>query len=705
LAGQSKIFEKLVVHTTSFFNWCVMGLGFSLKRSLGWVLGNYTPRKTLPDTSLVSLKELADFVATMQAELDASNLFDGPQTSNSAPVNTVAPLISGTSSVGSVLTATTGTWTGTPTPTLAGQWFRGASAISGATGTTYTILVGDVGQAIRYRQTATNIVGSASADSNTITATTATTWILDGGTWNDAGNWDDAATWNDGASSATSNYIARVESAGGSPTPDGIALIDEIFDAAADESVTVNSGWFFGSAVNVSKNLAVNLVDGKSSMTPGASLHADSVQTEGMLTLRVTAAGQGLVTNGESLFTNVADQPYSILFLMNSIGDPIEIPQPNSEANATQFSQGAGGYIRCANHQAILNNQSQFFAQGGSNGGSNTTRELQMDMQFVWVHFDGSGNWCAYHASQASGTPTAITGGTISGRFEYGNIANQVPASLSVVGIVRFDGALTGTQRTNIFNRIWRKATSIVKTCLIVGNSVTITGTSDARISWPRRFGRWGLYNNILCVRRAQGAMRLPKFAPIGYALPGSATPDPDISTMSIDLLDWFRANLFINDDQQNMVGTQPLASVWLHCHNAFPTKLQTLTDEPVRAVMCTQMAHQPRNFGGDNALLPWPAFGDSNWRRTSIATRAFTLADFNGVPTTVADVWTAFNLGWPADVDGTPNDPLNDFANGNPALFAIRPNGQPDAQHPNDDGHLVMFNIYRDAVERVLAL
>lgn len=677
-----------------------MPLGLNLLRRLGWVIGSYTPTRTFNPLTATD-QEFRNSYATLLEDLKASNLFGGPPTTNTAPVNTVAPVISGTSSVGSVLTAVSGTWTGTPTPTLAGQWFRGASAISGATSSTYTIVSGDVGAVIKYRQTATNVAGSSSADSNGITAATASTWILADSAWSDAGSWDDAATWSDGAINATSNYIARVESAGGSPTPEGIAVVDEIFDAAADENVTVNSGWFCGSALNVSKNLVLNLVDGKSSMTPAVSLHADSVQTEGMLTLRVTAANQGLVTNGESLFTNVSGQPYSILFLMNAIGDPIDQPPFFYEANPIQFSQGS---VRCAMHQAIVNDQSQFFSQGSSNGGNSTTRENQMDMQFCWIHFDGAGNWCAYHASQSGGTPAAITG-TINGRFEFANIINHVPASLSVVGIVRFDGALTGTQRTNIFNRIWRKATRIVKTCLIVGNSVTITGTSDGRISWPRRLGRWGLYNNMLCVRRAQGAMRLPKFTPVGYSLPGSATPDSDISTMSIDLLDWFRANLFINDDQQNMVGNQPLASVWLHCHNAFPAKLQTLTDEPVRAVMCTQMAHQPRSFGGDNSLLPWPAFGNSNWRQTSIATRAFTLADFNNVPTTIADVWVAFNLGYSADIDGTPNDPLNDFANGNPAMFAVRGDGLPDAQHPNDAGHLVMFNLYRDAVERVLAL
>ena len=51
----------------------------------------------------------------------------GAQTSgpSSAPVNTVAPVISGTTTLGSVLTTTNGTWTNSPT-SYTYQWKRGA---------------------------------------------------------------------------------------------------------------------------------------------------------------------------------------------------------------------------------------------------------------------------------------------------------------------------------------------------------------------------------------------------------------------------------------------------------------------------------------------------------------------------------------------------------------------------------------------------
>jgi hypothetical protein len=80
-----------------------------------------------------------------------------------APANTVLPVISGTTVVGSVLTASSGTWTGTATITYAYQWRRDGAAISGATASGYTLVTADIGAMITVTVTATNSVGSASA--------------------------------------------------------------------------------------------------------------------------------------------------------------------------------------------------------------------------------------------------------------------------------------------------------------------------------------------------------------------------------------------------------------------------------------------------------------------------------------------------------------------------------------------------------------
>ena len=88
------------------------------------------------------------------------------------PSNTIAPVISGATALGSVLSSTTGTWIGTPTPTFAYQWRRGVTNITSATNSTYTLVVGDSAQNITCVVTATNTLGSANATSNVITAQT-----------------------------------------------------------------------------------------------------------------------------------------------------------------------------------------------------------------------------------------------------------------------------------------------------------------------------------------------------------------------------------------------------------------------------------------------------------------------------------------------------------------------------------------------------
>lgn len=94
-----------------------------------------------------------------------------------APVNTVAPVASGTPEVGQTLSCTTGTWTGTPAPTYTYQWQYNDGTwnnIAGATSSTWVVDISglvDVGDSIRCVVTGTNGSGSASANSNTITGT------------------------------------------------------------------------------------------------------------------------------------------------------------------------------------------------------------------------------------------------------------------------------------------------------------------------------------------------------------------------------------------------------------------------------------------------------------------------------------------------------------------------------------------------------
>jgi hypothetical protein len=86
------------------------------------------------------------------------------------PPNTAPPTISGTATVGSTLTANPGTWTGSSI-TFTFQWRQcdasgaNCTAITGATGNTYTIASGDVDHTIRV-----DVTGKDATGSNTVTS-------------------------------------------------------------------------------------------------------------------------------------------------------------------------------------------------------------------------------------------------------------------------------------------------------------------------------------------------------------------------------------------------------------------------------------------------------------------------------------------------------------------------------------------------------
>jgi hypothetical protein len=87
-----------------------------------------------------------------------------------APINDIAPVVSGLLTTGSTLSCTTGTWSGAPTITYAYQWRRGGVDIVGATSSTYVLVVADMYNNIDCLVTATNAFGSGQAPSNSVFA-------------------------------------------------------------------------------------------------------------------------------------------------------------------------------------------------------------------------------------------------------------------------------------------------------------------------------------------------------------------------------------------------------------------------------------------------------------------------------------------------------------------------------------------------------
>ena len=90
--------------------------------------------------------------------------------SGSAPQNSVPPRLSGSAVVGGSLVVDQGTWVdcGSPVTGYSYAWRRDGEAIEGATSASYTTTEDDAGAHLSARVTATNAVGSTSADSDSV---------------------------------------------------------------------------------------------------------------------------------------------------------------------------------------------------------------------------------------------------------------------------------------------------------------------------------------------------------------------------------------------------------------------------------------------------------------------------------------------------------------------------------------------------------
>lgn len=134
-------------------------------------------------TYTLQASDVGDLVFCRVTAIDAQGVTSEPSNSlgpvtYAVPVNTVAPVISGTPTVGQTLTSTTGTWTGSPTITYAYQWKSGASNV-GTNANIYVLVTGDIGANITCVVTATNPGGSTNATSNSLGPVVAVT-----STWN-----------------------------------------------------------------------------------------------------------------------------------------------------------------------------------------------------------------------------------------------------------------------------------------------------------------------------------------------------------------------------------------------------------------------------------------------------------------------------------------------------------------------------------------
>lgn len=136
-----------------------------------------------------------------------------------SPTNETKPSISGLAYPGQTLTYVPGTWTGSPT--LAHTW-RVDGGDSGTGATFGPIPSGDIGHAITIHETATNIGGSASIDSEAVTPQAIPDVTLDFCLTGGAGNTSAAASIGGGKSATVLTSPAALESIVGSEARDGV---------------------------------------------------------------------------------------------------------------------------------------------------------------------------------------------------------------------------------------------------------------------------------------------------------------------------------------------------------------------------------------------------------------------------------------------------------------------------------------------------
>jgi len=139
----------------------------------GATLETYTPTATDVGHALVlTVTATSSEGPAVASSLPTLAIAPAGSSTSARPAVIVAPLLTGTTQVGQTLTASPGTWTGSPT-SFAYTWRRcdttgaNCASIAGATASTYTLTPGDIGTTVSLVITATGAEGAGIATAPT----------------------------------------------------------------------------------------------------------------------------------------------------------------------------------------------------------------------------------------------------------------------------------------------------------------------------------------------------------------------------------------------------------------------------------------------------------------------------------------------------------------------------------------------------------
>lgn len=503
----------------------------------------------------------------------------------------------------------------------------------------------------------------------------------------------------DPATASATAYETRLVSEGGSTLNTAeFDYVREIYQAANDLGLSIADAWLFGSNVNVSASKIINLVAGRDSLVPLTALHPQSVLTRGQIGLRITAAGEGLITeNGQAFYTG---DDYNVLIIgqsaidsyTSSIHSIVSQEVTGDAGNLVFYGSEAGIYT------LLDRPSSQMAVYPLTNG-----RESFVNPICYW-HIKEGGNYQVQHAGEQNKS-TAYTMGADPGAnpFKVGSYYFGTPTNLGMSFIIRLNGTMSDAARKEFFDRVLNKLSYLLDLALAVGNSVTANGMWE---TWTKQLQIWGIYNNISTARLAEGGRTLNYFAPTGYVPHATETYTGMLSQRPVNIYDWWQPTLIINDENQNNTSYGNPWAAFLNCHNAIVSHFAAFHPDNMKAVMVSQMAHEAYTFPPTHDPLVYDDPGSTNdvvglmtpYYNVEVAARNATLADYNNIPTAFAEQWDWLSSGWPTVDDGDPPDPLNDLANGKSEYFATNEN-----LHLNAAGHLMWFQPIRDAVASLL--
>jgi hypothetical protein len=523
-------------------------------------------------------------------------------------------------------------------------------------------------------------------------------------------------------------YQSRVLAAGGAMTADGLTLVNEIFKNASSQGITLQRGYFMGTACNLnaaSRTILEVTGNGQSFVADSAANDSTIHVGLGSLCHDGTTAQQGyFALSSDQLFNNT---DWTMLVYMQK---PLTNTNDATHTSAvlSQYNSAASGRIVISagvtggytvipwNGTAVTYSRNANYGGGGIIEPvpmfvtyNSTTRSLQLydplALQLTTTGVVPVGGF-------AAGVPTRL------GAPQVATAASSPPRGQAYYGILKYSGVLSTAQMDSIWTTFRDNHRAICNYVLIYGNSVT-SGSDAAEaglntaLNWPHVFSRTALRNNCIVLRplsmggKSLYFMRDTDFVkPIGSSYMGGY---PAVSTgVTQDSVSYWgprwKPTILLLDENQNTAASQSVNVTYdidwagtennpgIARHVIEKLKVHTPT---LKVVAGTMLAVGPDGKSYATIIAEETSI-PSRWRRNLRDWSAAIRLDSAGLYDSVYDLYADFNLGWDTIDDGDAATPATDYPNGNPAYF------YDDHQHPNAAGHAIMATGYWTAVDSV---